>query len=207
MIRWGLLLGMGSLAAHPLPIQDLGVDGQTFPIAEPDVLEVIASRLTHLEKTGDLALHNQRIQEQFRQSLHHPKGQFLPKTTESRVFYVDPTVTLPSSIEEAQGKILFPAGTRVNPFDSVSMTHPLFFVDGTDPDQVELALEERAQNPNLKIILIQGDPFALMERTGVPLFFDQSARLIRKLKLTHVPTKVTQDNHWLRLEECPCHHP
>ena len=194
---------IGNLVGESLPIQDLGVDGPTISIGEPNVLDVIEANLNHLDKMGELARHQSRIQEQFRYSLHNPIGKQLPRANEKRVVWVDPTVTIKADIRDAEGKLLFPSGTKVNPFDHVNLTKPLLFVDGTDSEQMDRAMQEKDRSPHLKIILIKGNPFLLMERHGISLYFDQSARLINKLGITHVPTLVTQDGKRLRLEELP----
>jgi hypothetical protein len=60
-------------------------------------------------------------------------------TDAPRTYHVDPTLTVDRDIRNAEGALLFARGTKVNPFDHVSLTRNLLFFDGRDSRQVAFA--------------------------------------------------------------------
>ena len=120
-----LLLIFGRAMAN-----DLGVVGPTYEIAERDLIEVMKDKFRRMEKSGELA----RLQESYKQrvieAVEKPRPVRGVSTTETaRTFYVDPTWTLDRNVVDEQGKLLFPAGTKVNPLDYAPLTQLLLFFD------------------------------------------------------------------------------
>jgi conjugal transfer pilus assembly protein TraW len=98
---------------------------------------MIEQRLREKERSGEL----QRLEEQARERGHRPCEIRRPsaglRTTETpRTFYFDPSFTLDRNIVDAQGAVLFAAGTRKNPLEVVSLSKHLLFFDARDPRQV-----------------------------------------------------------------------
>ena len=107
-------------------------------------------------------------------------------------------------ILDADGKLLVPPGTTVNPLDTVSLSQALLFIDARDTAQVKRAsgiLDERGGK--VKVILTGGSYLDLMRRWKRPVFFDQQGTLTDKLGIRHVPALVTQDGKRLKIEEIP----
>ncbi len=77
-------------------------------------------------------------------------------------------------------------------------------MDGDDPEQVAWAIRqhqaaEASHKP--KIILVQGAPFGLSQKWGLPIYFDQSGILVKKLGIAQVPARVSQKEKALLVEE------
>jgi conjugal transfer pilus assembly protein TraW len=189
-----------SLAARA---QDFGVIGPVYPIAEPSLLEVILARLRDAEATGVLARLQQDAQARAKNQIDQPAAIVkLTKTTQARSFFYDPSIVVPYAILDADGKLLVPPGTTVNPLDTVSLSQALLFIDARDTAQVKRAsgiLDERGGK--LKVILTGGSYLDLMRRWKRPVFFDQQGTLTEKLGIRHVPALVTQDGKRLKIEE------
>jgi len=189
-----------SLAARA---QDLGVIGPVYPIAEPSLLEVMLARLRDAEASGVLARLQRDAQARAKNQIEQPTAIVkLTKTTQARSFYYDPSIVVPYAILDADGKLLVPPGTTVNPLDTVSLSQALLFIDARDTAQVKRAsgiLDER--RGKLKVILTGGSYLDLMRRWKRPVFFDQQGTLTEKLGIRHVPALVTQDGKRLRIEE------
>ncbi len=183
--------------------QDLGVIGPVYPIAEPSLLEVILARLRDAEASGVLARLQRDAQARARNQIEQPAAiAKLTKTTQARSFFFDPSIVVPYAILDADGKLLVPPGTRVNPLDTVSLSQALLFIDARDTAQVKRAsgiLDERGGK--LKVILTGGSYLDLMRRWKRPVFFDQQGQLTDKLGIRHVPALVTQDGKRLKIEE------
>ena len=98
----------------------------------------------------------------------------LRRAQAARTFYFDPTFTLQSNVVDSTGAVLFPAGTRKNPLEVVSLSKHLLFFDARDPGQVARAREliEHYQG-KVKPILVGGSYLDLMKRWNKPVFYDQ----------------------------------
>lgn len=202
-----LLLWLGSSVT--LQAKDFGVRGKIAPIEEQDPIVLIQSKLKTMEERGELELHNRELQKKTRMAIERPKPvEGISKAKETRIFYYDPTYVVPEDIKDHTGKIIHPKGTRLNPLETVIFSQGLLFFDGDDANQVTFAKETLKENPkenlkenSVKLILVKGAPLVLSEELKVPVYFDQSGLLTKKLGIYHVPALVTQESMRLRIEE------
>ncbi|UEC01780.1 type-F conjugative transfer system protein TraW [Burkholderia vietnamiensis] len=182
---------------------DLGVLGPTYEITEPHLLNMIEQRLREKERSGELA----RIEEEARargtDTVRNPQPVASVHTTQSaRTFYFDPTFTLDRNIVGAKGELLFPAGTRKNPLEIVSLSRHLLFFDARDSRQVLRARELLAHyQGKVKPILTGGSYLDLMKSWRIPVYYDQQGLLTRRLGITQVPALVSQEGQRLRIDE------
>lgn len=183
----------------------LGVYGETFPIKEKNLLEVIRAKLQDLFRSGKLEAHQEAILRRAKEQLNRPypvKG--VSKTTTPKSFSYDPSITVPYDLKDHQGQVFHRQGTKVNPLDTHQLKYPLLFVDGDDSEQVFWAIQQykAAENPHKpKIILVQGAPFDLSKKLDLPIYFDQSGVLVKKLGITQVPARVSQKDKILVIDE------
>lgn len=182
---------------------DLGVIGPVYPIAEPNFLEWIVARLHEKEVSGEL----QRLQDAARQRAiervnNPPPLAGITASDQARTFYFDPTVTLSRNLFTPDGQLLFAAGTRKNPLEVVSLSKLLLFFDARDTGQVARA---RAlidfYRGRVKPILTGGSYMKLMQAWRIPVYYDQSGTLTRRLGIAHVPAIVSQEGLRLRIDE------
>lgn len=189
-------------AAHA---ENLGAIGPTYPIAEKSLLEVIMSRLRAKEASGDLKRLEQEARDRASAAVNSPKPvPGLRRAEAPRTFYFDPSFTLQTNVVDERGAVLFPAGTRKNPLEVVSLSKHLLFFDARDPRQVERAREliDRYQG-KVKPILVGGSYLDLMKRWNKQVFYDQDGTLVRKFGITAVPAIVSQEGQRLRIDEVP----
>jgi Sex factor F TraW protein N terminal. len=93
---FALLLAASMPIAHA---EDLGVVGPTYDIAEPDLLDVIESRLKHMEKTGELARKQNEHRDRVVAAVEKPRPvDGLKATVTRRRFFIDPTWILDHDI-------------------------------------------------------------------------------------------------------------
>src|SRR5690606_32603632 len=111
---------------------------------------------------------------------------------------------LQTNVVDERGAVLFPAGTRKNPLEVVSLSKHLLFFDARDQRQVERAREliDRYQG-KVKPILVGGSYLDLMKRWNKQVFYDQDGTLVRKFGITAVPAIVSQEGQRLRIDEVP----
>ena len=184
---------------------NLGTIGPTYPVAEKNLLDVIMARLRAKEASGELKRHEQEARDRAAYAVNNPRPvDGLRRAQAARTFYFDPTFTLQSNVVDSAGAVLFPAGTRKNPLEVVSLSKHLLFFDARDPRQVARAREliEHYQG-KVKPILVGGSYLDLMKRWNKPVFYDQEGALVRKFGIAAVPAIVSQEGLRLRIDEVP----
>jgi conjugal transfer pilus assembly protein TraW len=160
-------------------------------------------KFRRMEKSGELA----RVQENYKQkvidAVEKPRPVHGVSSTDTvRTFYVDPTWTLDRNVVDEQGKLLFPAGTKVNPLDYAPLTQYLLFFDQREKAQVAFARQFIEQSKaRVKPILIGGEPLKLMRQWKREVFYDQGGVLSRKFLLKQSPAIVSQEGKRLRIDE------
>ena len=184
---------------------NLGTIGPTYPVAEKNLLDVIMARLHAKEASGELKRHEQEARDRAAYAVNNPRPvDGLRRARAARTFYFDPSFTLQSNVVDSTGAVLFPAGTRKNPLEVVSLSKHLLFFDARDPGQVARAREliEHYQG-KVKPILVGGSYLDLMKRWNKPVFYDQDGTLVRKFGIAAVPAIVSQEGQRLRIDEVP----
>ena len=118
---------------------------------------------------------------------------------------IDPTVTYAQAVKADDGRIVVPAGSRVNPLDLISLSKVLVFFDGRDPaqrDAVGRLLASKGQL-TVKPILVAGSWLDLTKAWKTQVFFDQHGTLSRRFGVTAVPSVIRQQGRMLQLDEIP----
>ncbi len=195
-----IALAVGATSAAAVSLSQIG---PTYEVREPNLLEFIRARIEEKARTGEL----KRLEEQFKwqaeESVRNPQPvPGLSQATAARTFYYDPTFVLDRNVFDDKGNVLFPAGTRKNPLEVVSMTKRLLFFDARDSKQVRNALYViDSFGGRVKPILVGGSYVDLMKAWNVPVYFDQHGDLTRQLGILHVPALVSQEGMRLRIDE------
>ncbi|MEW5891037.1 MAG: type-F conjugative transfer system protein TraW [Pseudomonadota bacterium] len=190
------------LAASP-HAEDLGTIGPTYEITERDLIDAIQDKLRRMERTGELARMQDDYKRQVVDAIEHPKPvPGIAAAQTARTFYFNPTWTLDRNVVDEQGNVLYPAGTRVNPFDFDRLSKTLLFFDARDKKQVAFAKRFMAESKlPVKPILIAGAPLKLMREWKREVFYDQGGALSKRLSIAQSPAVVTQEGKRLRVDE------
>ena len=180
---------------------DLGVRGQTWPVAEPDLLEEIEARLSAMRESGELARLEAEARARARSRLEQPDpvaGVAPARERRSRLF--DPAIVVDRELRSPDGTLIAAAGTRLDPLAGMTLARDLLFIDARRDAEVAWALAHRRP---AKIVLLAGRPLDLARRHGEPVFFDQGGRLAARLGLRFTPALVEQAGSKLRITEIP----
>ncbi|TNC93782.1 MAG: conjugal transfer pilus assembly protein TraW [Gallionellaceae bacterium] len=182
---------------------DLGVVGPTHEIVERDVLELITSKLKQMEQSGELAKYQEDYKNKVIASIEHPRPLTGFKATETaETHYYDPSMVTQKDIVDATGKVLYRRGTKVNPLDYIGWNTYLLFVDGRDEKQLAFSKKIVATSDRpVKIVLVAGEPLALMRKWKSSVYFDQGGKLIKRFAIAQVPAIVRQEGKRLRIDE------
>ena len=190
-----------ALGAAPVSAKDLGVRGESWPVAEPDLLAQIEDRLAMLRDSGALESFDREAAARARSRIEAPErvaGIAPAREWRERLF--DPSVTVARDLRAADGALLAAAGTRVNPLATIGLTRDLLFIDGTRASEVAWALDHARP---AKIVLLAGRPLDLARTHGRPFFFDQGGRLAARFGLRFTPSLVTREGAQLRIVTVP----
>lgn len=195
-----LLLTIGNAYA-----KDLGVFGQTFPIAEIDMLKWIHARLAAMQQSGEMETLQTDFVKSVKQGAARPTPvEGLYTTTSPRTFFVDPSLIVKRDILDTNGNVLVSAGTHVNPFKKLGHDYQWQFVffDGDDARQVRFAKEMLEHYPETtKLVLINGDIGNIAKQLHHRIFFDQGGFLVQKLRIAHVPSLVLEHDFKWKITE------
>jgi len=203
MMRGLLLFMLCSVASSVLAgtVTDLGVVGQTYDIAEPNLLDHFYAKLNAAKKSGALAKIESEIKERATGYANRPRGVALPRTKENKVHYFDPSVHFTQDIKDHEGNTLWPAETRVNPLDYMTMSRQWVFFNGDDPDQVTWAQTYANRYPEqILLILTQGAVLELMKDWGQRIYFDQGGKLVKRFGIKTLPSVISQAGKRLRID-------
>ena len=174
--------------------KDKGIYGELFEIAEKDLLEEIQEKLSNLEKTGKLLESQEEIQKRITKNISEPKAiSGIIHTKKARTFEFDPTIEVTVDLKDHKGKIFAKKGDKHNPCDHASFSKTLLFIDGESKKHIAWLKKKMKDCKNVKIILIAGSPLKLSEELGIPIYFDQSGAITKKLEIKQVPAMVFQE--------------
>lgn len=183
-----------------LEAKDFGTFGQTFPIEEKSLKEVLQTKANVLSQ--------EEIEERFhllgekvkKEGQLFKKIPWIKEADHYHSFVYDPSISLEEDIVDAEGQLLFAKGTKANPLEHITLESGLLFFDGSNPKHVEWA---ESQTGEFKWILVGGDPLKLQEEKDRPVFFDQGGFYSRKFQIKRIPCRITQSARALLVEEIP----
>lgn len=190
------------LAATRVAAEDLGTIGPVYPIAEPNLLQVIQTNLTKAQSDGRLKRLQEDATRRVRAHIETPPAVAgLTPTRIPRHFHWDPSIAITAPVLDAEGNTVIAAGTQVNPLKTVSLSKRLVFLDGRETAQVRAVESHLKRGEKLLPILIGGSPTQLAHRWRRLVFFDQGAHLTGRFGITQIPAVVRQDGLRLRVDE------
>jgi len=200
-IIFSLMLIMSQVLPDSVFGKDFGTNGATFEIKEEGFLAMIYRKL----KSVDMQQEQKKMQDIARKRVEEPMAVAgIKRTEKAQSFTFDPTYTLEEDALLPNGKLLYKAGTTVNPFDHMHLEKKLIFIDGRDEEQVEWFKGQRRIEQikeEDKLILVAGRPFDLEKELDREVYFDQSGSLVQKFKIEQVPAIVEQEEKVLRIRE------
>lgn len=182
--------------------QSLGIHGKVYDIQEEDAVGYIKRRIAGWQEDGTIKQKQEEAQKRVRETILHPKPiPGITTATSNNTFYWDPTFILNKHLTDAKGRIIFPAGTKINPLAYGGLSKRLVFIDARDASQVEFAIQGKKLHQNDKIICTGGSWVELAKKLNEQIFYDQSGYLTRRFGIKHVPAVVQQDGLRIKIEE------
>jgi len=205
--------------------ENLGVYGQIYSIAEPDLLSSIHAKLLAYQNNGELAEMEKDLKDRAQQSILRPTPvsgiNDALAGDKPIVSYYTPTLVLQNDILDQNGKILFSKGTSINPLDKNTtekiapnsympqFNETLFFINADNSAQISFvknaikALSDKNTSFHdgiYKIILINGNLKEASNSLG-RIYFDQHGVLSHLFHIHRVPAIVTRSGIRLKITE------
>jgi len=167
--------------------------GQTFPIAEPDAHTELLTRV----KNADWKTLMDKSKIQYAALT----GEYLPNAAKDETRLFDPTYALPQSIMDANGRVLFPAGYKVNTYKQLGIqTTRRYIVIGPDASHWRWLNEVAKPTDSDRVLLARGNVFDMRQKTGRNIL-RLDARFIERFGVKSVPAIVTQSGTMLLVRE------
>lgn len=182
--------------------ENLGVVGTTYPIAEPDLIDVIKGRAQNLIDSGQWAkIQAKTVADAKNQILNPPALSNISDAKESYTHYYDPSFYLDRDLFDPQGRLIAKRGVY-NPLTFKPFLSELIFINGNNPDQVKWAVDRFQSNgKKTKIILTSGKYIDLDKTYKIWFYYDQNGKYTSKFSINHVPAVVYQEGKKIRIDE------
>ena len=193
------------ILSNSVSAKDFGNRGGNYPVAEESILLMFQKKLGAL----DLKKEEERMRKAAEERVKNPAPvSGIVPAKETREFWHDPTYILTEDAVLPCGRVLYRAGTRVNPLDYMDLDRRLFFVDGREEKQVEWLksrlLPDSSSGENKiedRIILVGGSPVELQDKLGFEVYFDQAGELTTRFGIKGSPALAEQDGKSLKIVE------
>ena len=185
--------------------KDFGNRGANYPVAEESILVSLQRKFAEL----DLKKEEERMRSIAEERVRNPApvSGIIP-AKETREFWHDPTYILTEDAVLPCGRVLYKAGTRVNPLDYMYLDRRLFFIDGREEKQVEWLKGQLlpdsssgAKKIEDRIILVGGSPPEIQDKLGFEVYFDQGGELTTRFGIRGSPAVAEQAGKNLKIVE------
>lgn len=191
---------MAALSISVIEAKDFGIQGQTFPIEEQNLKNVLQAKAEILSQE-DVEKRARRLGEKIQEKGGlFKKLSWIKEATHYSSFFYDPSTSLEEDILDAEGMVLFAKGSKINPLDHVTLDSGLLFFDGSSSKHIKWA---ESQEGEFKWILTNGNPLKLQEEKERPVFFDQGGFYSKRFQIKRIPCRITQAGKVLLVEEIP----
>jgi len=185
--------------------KDFGNRGANYPVAEESILLSLQKKFAEL----DLKKEEERMRSIAEERVRNPApvSGIMP-AKETREFWHDPTYILTEDAVLPCGRVLYKAGTAVNPLDYMNLDRRLFFIDGREEKQVEwlkgqLLPDNSSFDKKIedRIILVGGSPPEIQDKLGFEVYFDQGGELTTRFGIRGSPAVAEQAGKNLKIVE------
>ena len=191
---------IATLLLSVIEAKDFGIQGQTFPIKEQNLKNVLQAKAEQLSQEG-VEKRARRLGEKIQEKGGlFKKVSWIKEATHYSSFFYDPSTSLEEDILDAEGRVLFAKGSKINPLDHVTLDSGLLFFDGENPKHIKWA---ESQEGEFKWILTNGNPLKLQEEKERSVFFDQGGFYSKRFQIKRIPCRITQAGKVLLVEEIP----
>lgn len=188
------------LALFTLPLYGSGAVslverlGPVYPIVEPDWSTWLPQQAEKRLRERPPTFSRDQVRKAIKQKMSEID---LPEVKIPRTYTMDPSVQVGRPLTDHTGKIVVPAGARVNPLDHLPTFRPIVIVNGLKQKQVAWAA--KLQESPL-VLITAGDVFDLSQRFGRPVYPVPKA-LIDRFAIERAPVMLSSKGGMIEIEE------
>jgi hypothetical protein len=177
---------------------DLEPLGETYPIAETDLMEEIAARLKNIDVA---ALRDKYFEETYKRAMTASLS--LPPAPADEVRRITPKHTLAQemfSLDKAGvKKVIYPAGFQFNPLDYMKLDREYIILNAARELEVKWLLSQQL-TPSVMVIVSEGNLIDVMERTKRRAY-TLSGLFRDKFFIRYTPSRVRQEGNQIAVYE------
>lgn len=182
------LLMMSTIA---IQAKNLGTLGKTYPIVEKNFIVFMKEKAALFFQSDQKSKLEKAMQREVQRKADRPTPAFhLTRTEHPKEYTVDPNIQWPQK-------------GSINPFDQMTYSKMLVFIDGDDLSQMKWfdsfrkkALKEMFEHQSIRgyhLILTNGSIQTNQDYFKTRVFFDQGGKLAQYFHLEHVPVIIFED--------------
>ena len=188
-----LLIVVLTALAPPALAKNYGSYGQTWEIAEENLLNAIYTKLGEMEAAGEVEQLQKDMTARTKAYVNRPiPVPGLVRTDQpTRLVEFDPSITLTRDLKDHRGVVFARAGTRINPLDHSPFNKRIVMLDGDDPEQVAYALKKGDEQDTL-LVIVNGAPLDLTKKYKRRFWFDQDGVMVKRFGIKVVPSVITR---------------
>lgn len=179
---------------------DLGRIGPTWPVAEPDLAEVLKTRVVKLDLPA-------RAQSALTRFWRRVPAITLPPAQSATTRRFRPEVRTSSDLRDDRGRRLLPAGSLLNPLLTLPLTARILVLDAQDPREIAWAGTQRQSNRTTIHLLANPDREggwetwqALQQQLDAPPFL-LDRHLADRLRVRATPSLIEAEGMELVVRE------
>lgn len=182
--------------------KDIGTFGQLFPIAEPDMMDLITGRLKQMDDSGEMARIREKAEQDVKaHAVRPPPVAGISEARQDKTWLFDPSFIADRDITDGRGHYIAHKGDKKNPLDTIPFKSTLFFINGDDQAEIQWVKEKLKYTINFKVILVKGNIPETSDKLDEQIFFDQYGVMVTRFGITHTPAEVFQEGNKLRIKE------
>lgn len=194
----GLIFGSVAMA------NDMGAYGKVFPIAEENLLIQIKNKATRMVESGEWDTIKEKSIQKAKEKADQPANWEVPTATVLNERTVDPTVMLEQDVRDHQGRLLYAAGTKINPLNYIEFQKTLVLFDGRDQKQIKFVKDYiKDKSHDIVLILVGGSVHQTAKALNRRVYVDQWGQYIERFKVRYVPSIVEIDGQMIKVTEQP----
>lgn len=180
--------------------KDLGTVGNTYPVAEKDLMSEIEERAAKVDWKSIIRRETENVKKNAGKG-----GIFLPKAEKNRSFYLNMTYVLDHDINTYNQKgeitgILYQKGFVYNPLDYVKVKETYVVFNGKRQKEIDWFKAKYSLVPLVYPLITEGNAIEIANHIGRPVYVLRDD--MRKLfKLEHTVSVIYPEGKRMRVDE------
>ncbi|MCP4156556.1 MAG: hypothetical protein GY757_53070 [bacterium] len=169
-----------------LGMNDLGVVGNVYEIAERDMTEVIIEKARYVDMEAYIDKKKREIRK------YRVETPEIPRALKSRTRIVD--VSIISNRDLYDGDRVIKAGERYNPLSNIGLHAVYVLIDAEDDDQIKWFKESALSKQfNVRLMITGGYAFEIMEKLKRSRLFYVPQVFVDRFQIKALPSIVKQN--------------